>query len=150
MQISSKVGRTLAVAGVAVGLSAVFSIAAEGLAPMTYGPLLAAVLLICGPQLPFDRQKHDIAELITKIASRVDQRADRFTHVLKEWEEKLGGGGLVIVAWAFLQIVVEMVRFLAGSSAIAFAFAVLIADVVAAALAIIAACHFAIQPSGDE
>jgi hypothetical protein len=133
--------------GLAAGVGAVISAtaaSASGILPTIYAPLLAALLLVCRV-----RPLVGASPMLDDVVSRVGETVAR-SALLKKWEAKLGSGGLVVAAWAALQMVAECVGWVVGggSASIAFVVSALAADIAAATLAIVAACHFTI-PSID-
>lgn len=147
LQASRGVERALAFVGLAAGVGAVISAtaaSASGILPTIYAPLLAALLLVCRV-----RPLVGASPMLDDVVSRVGETVAR-SALLKKWEAKLGSGGLVVAAWAALQMVAECVGWVVGggSASTAFVVSALAADIAAATLAIVAACHFTI-PSID-
>jgi hypothetical protein len=147
VQASRGVERALAFVGLAAGVGAVISTAAasaSGVLPTIYAPLLAALLLVCRVR-PLVGASPVFDDVVSRLGETVGRSA-----LLKKWEAKLGSGGLVVAAWAALQMVAECVGWVVGggSASMAFVVSALAADIAAATLAIVAACHFTI-PSID-
>lgn len=147
VQASRGVERALAFVGLAAGVGAVISTAAasaSGVLPTIYAPLLAALLLVCRAR-PLVGASPVFDDVVSRLGETVGRSA-----LLKKWEAKLGSGGLVVAAWAALQMVAECVGWVVGggSASMAFVVSALAADIAAATLAIVAACHFTI-PSID-